>query len=140
MKTKLILVFLVASLSMAAAGVYAEPRNPEKSNALDVVALRIAAYNSHDIDSFLAAHAEQVQIYEYPDKKIGEGRAHLRRIFEPQFAEGLGSVDVKGQFVIGNNVVSHEIVTVEGRIENLVIIYTVENGEITSFRLLESDE
>ena len=140
MKTKLILVFLVASLNMAAAGVYAEPSNPEKSNALDVVALRIAAYNSHDIDSFLAAHAEQVQIYEYPDKKIGEGRAHLRRIFEPQFAEGLGSVDVKGQFVVGNNVASHEVVTVDGRIENLVIIYTVENGEITSYRLLESDE
>ena len=140
MKTKLILVFLVASLSMAAAGVYAEPSNLEKSNALDVVALRIVAYNSHDIDSFLAAHAEQVQIYEYPDKKIGEGRAHLRRIFEPQFAQGLGSVDVKGQFVIGNKVASHEVVTVDGRIENLVIIYTVENGEIVSYRLLESEE
>ena len=125
---------------MASAGVYAEPSNPEKSNALDVVALRIAAYNSHDIDSFLAAHAEQVRIYEYPDKKIGEGRAHLKRIFEPQFAEGLGSVDVKGQFVIGNNVASHEVVTVDGRIENLVIIYTVENSEIVSYRLLESDE
>jgi hypothetical protein len=112
--------------------------NLEEQEALRVVAQRIAGYNSHDIAVFLAAHAEQVQIYEFPERKIGVGRAHLKRIFAPQFELGKGHVEVLGQFAIGNRVVSRENITVDQIVERLVTVYTVEKGVITSFRLIES--
>lgn len=112
----------------------------EEQAALNCVAQRIAGYNAHDIDAFLAAHAEQVRIYEFPEKEIGQGRAHLKRIFEPQFDREQGHVEVMGQFVIGNKVVSYEHVTVGQHVERLVTVYTVENGVIASFRLIESNE
>ncbi len=126
----------------------AESDGPETSStpsaveqaALDKVAQRIAGYNSHDIDAFLAAHAEEVQIYEYPDRKIGVGREHLQRIFGPQFALGQGHVEVQQQIAIGNRVISYEYATIDQEVERLVVVYTVENGEITSFRLIESVE
>lgn len=107
--------------------------------ALDVVARRIAAYNAHDIDAYLATHAELVQIYEYPDDRIGEGRNHLKRIFEPQFARGAGRIEVRGQFVLGNIVVSRESATVDNKTEQLITIYQVENQQIVSYRLIESN-
>jgi len=114
--------------------------NPEEVAVLNVVALRIAAYNAHNIESFVTAHAENVQIYEFPEKKIGEGRAHLKRIFGPQFARGAGLIQVKGQFVIGDKVVSQELVTIDNVTERIIAIYTVENGVINSVRLIESED
>ena len=137
-----VLLFVIATSSDAAAQsseseVVVSP-NSEEQKALDIVAQRISGYNSHDIEVFLAAHAEQVQIYEFPERKIGVGRAHLKRIFAPQFELGKGHVEVLGQFAIGNRVVSHEYITVDRIAERLVIVYTVEQGVITSFRLIES--
>ena len=139
-----VLLFVIAASSGAAAqsseseDVVAP--NSEEQKALDIVAQRISGYNSHDIEVFLAAHAEQVQIYEFPERKIGVGRAHLKRIFAPQFELGKGHVEVLGQFAIGNRVVSHEYVTVDRIVERLVTVYTVEKGVITSFRLIESSD
>ena len=117
----------------------AQPRSLVELDALNVIAVRIAAYNAHTIDAFLAAHSEQVEIYVYPDKRIGVGHDHLTFIFESQFERGAGLIQVKEQFALGNRVVSHEIVTVEAKTEYLVAIYTVEDGVITSYRLIEVD-
>lgn len=111
-----------------------------EQEALEKVAQRIAGYNSHDIEVFLAAHAEDVQIYEFPDEKIGVGRAHLRRIFGPQFESGIGHIEVPHQIAIGNRIVSYEFITIGQEIERLVTVYTVENGGITSLRLIESND
>jgi hypothetical protein len=94
----------------------------QEQAALEVVARRIAAYNTHDIDAYLAAHAELVQIFEYPDDRIGEGRNHLKRIFGPQFARGAGRIEVRGQLVLGNTVVSRESATVDNKVEQLITI------------------
>jgi hypothetical protein len=136
------LLFVITTSSYAAAQLHESESvvspNPEEQEALDIVSQRIAGYNSHDIEAFLAAHAEQVQIFEFPERKIGVGRAHLKSIFAPQFELGKGHVEVLGQFAIGNRVVSHEHITVDGIVERLVTVYTVEKGVITSFRLIES--
>jgi len=137
-----VLLFVIATSSGATAqsseSEDVDSPNSEEQKALDIVAQRIAGYNSHDIEVFLAAHAEQVQIYEFTERKIGVGRAHLKRIFAPQFELGKGHVEVLGQFAIGNKVVSHEYITVDRTADRLVTVYTVEHGVITSFRLIES--
>lgn len=60
--------------------------------ALSIIARRTNAYNDHDIEAFLATYDENVRIYEYPDKLLGEGTERMRRIFGPQFAEKDGLI------------------------------------------------
>ena len=108
--------------------------------ALAVVAKRIDGYNNHNVDDYLAAHDEELVIFEYPDTTIGHGRSHLKRIFGPLLDQGIGNIIVKHQTAIGNTVVSEEYVGYGGPgLQHIVAIYTVENGLITTVRLVESD-
>lgn len=109
-------------------------------NALAVVARRIDAYDAHDIEAFLLAHAEDVQIVGFPERKIGEGRSHLEWIFGPQFERGLGAIEVLSQSVIDHTVVSHERIRIGEKVERLVAIYTIENDVIASVLLIERDD
>ncbi|MEL6868879.1 MAG: nuclear transport factor 2 family protein [Pseudomonadota bacterium] len=131
-----------ALLILAVHAVHASENAVAASDAADKQALaavgkRIAGYNAHDLHAFLAAHAEQVAIYEYPDKRIGTGREHLEFVFADQFASSQGHIDVLHQIVVGNRVISHEHITIGARVEQLVVVYTVDQGLITAFRLIE---
>ena len=130
---------LPASVHADDAGVNKEPTAIEKA-ALAVVAKRIDGYKNHDVDAYLAAHDEDLEIYEYPTKSIGHGRSHLKKIFGPMLEQGIGTIIVKHQSAIGNTVVSEEYVGYGGpELQHIVAIYTVENGLITTVRLVESD-
>jgi hypothetical protein len=108
-----------------------------EEGALRAVARRIDAFNAHDIDAYIEAHAENLAIYDYPDRQIASQREHLRRIFGPELARGEGSVEVRGQWVLGNVVVSEEYLRRINRTEHLIIVYTVENGLISQYRLIQ---
>jgi putative hydrolase of HD superfamily len=130
----------LAALSLAGLpGAQAQVSQPvaTEEGARMAVARRIDAFNAHDIDAYVAAHAENLGIYEYPDRQLASQREHLRRIFGPGLERGEGSVDVLGQWVLGNVVVSEEILKRPGRTEHLIILYTVENGLIAEYRLIE---
>jgi hypothetical protein len=118
----------------------AEAASPEERAALDIVARRIAAYNAHDIEAFLATYDEKVRIYIFPERFLGEGRERMRRIFGPQFAKGDGTVKVVGQYVLENKVVSDEIVTISGAVEHNIAVYTISGGLISEVRLIEPGE
>ncbi len=107
--------------------------------ALDAVARRIDAFNKHDTDAYLLAHDLDVMVFEYPNKKLGEGRSHLKRLFGPLLDNGIGSVDVVDQFVVDSTVVSSEIVSFGGTPKHIIAVYTVEDNLISSFRLIESE-
>ena len=113
---------------------------PDEQAALDVVQRRTAAYNAHDIDAFIATYSEDVRIYEYPDKFLGEGTQRLRDIFGPQFAENDGSIIIHEQDVLEQTVVSNETVTFYGTTEHNIGIYTVIDGLIAEVRLVEPHE
>jgi len=113
---------------------------PDEQAPLDVVQRRTAAYNAHNINAFIATYSEDVRIYEYPDKFLGEGTQRLRDIFGPQFAENDGSIIVHEQVVLEQTVVSNETVTFYGRTEHNIGIYTVSGGLITEVRLIEPHE
>ncbi len=108
--------------------------------ALAVVVRRTAAYNRHDIEEFLATYAENVRVYEYPDKLLGEGRERMRGIFGPQFAENDGRIVVHTQHALENTVISDETTTVYGHTEHNIGIYTVSDGAIVEVRLIEPAE
>lgn len=129
------ILFLAQPLVQATASV--DDAGDIDQRALAAVAKRISGYNAHDLDAFLAAHAEQVAIFEYPEKRIGTGRDHLEFVFADQFARGHGYIEVLHQIVVGNRVISHEHITIDTRVERLVVVYTVEAGAISAFRLIE---
>lgn len=133
--TTLSTLFLPACASERAAD--AKTNDAVAQAALAAVARRINGYNAHDLPAFLAAHAEDVDIIEYPDQQIGIGHKHLTFVFADQFERGHGHIEVLHQITVGNRVISHEHITVDERVERLVIVYTVEAGLITSFRLIE---
>ena len=108
--------------------------------AIDVVARRTNAYNDHDIEAFLATYDEQVRIYQYPDKFLGEGTDRMRRIFGPQFAENDGLIAVHSQHALEHTVVSDETVTFYGNTEHNIGIYTIRDGLIVEVRLIEPAE
>lgn len=73
-----------------------------------VVERQLAAYNSHDLDAFVATYA--------PDARIGQadgsslvGREALRSTYGPQFAEGTCRAEITGRLTEGEWVVDHEI-------------------------------
>jgi hypothetical protein len=105
--------------------------------ALDVVNRRIAAYNAHDIDAFIATYDENIRIIVYPERVLGTGRERMRGIFGPQFAKGEGKIIVEGQHVLENTVVSAEDITIGARNDRNIAIYTIRNGLIAEVRLIE---
>ena len=126
---------LCALLLTLGAPLYAQP-----SAVPAAVNQRISAFNNHQLDAYLAAHSQDVAIFEFPNKRIGTGRAHLTKIFGPQLKQKRGSIVVEHQVVIGESVVSQELVDFGfGDPERLVAVYTVEGGEITTIHLVEKD-
>lgn len=119
----------------------AEGMTALEKEALAVVAKRIDGYNNHKLADYLAAHHEDLEIYEYPDKPVGRGRSHLEMIFGPLLEQGIGKIVVKHQTAIANTVVSEEYVGYGGPgLQHIVVIYTVEDGLITTVRLVESPD
>ena len=99
---------------------------------LDVVNARMAAYNGHDIDAFMATYGDGIEVFTYPDQSLGKGRAHMRSIFEPMLEEGVVQVEIHHQIAKDSFVVNHETVTTGDSATEYVSIYEVRDGLIQS--------
>ncbi len=131
-----------APLTVKAEGTDAvsEDRVALERDARAAVARRNAAVNANDIDAFLGAYHPDFKIYEYPDKFLGTGTDRMRDIFGPIFAAGGAAVTVGDQMTLEHTVVSFETLSLNGVAEDLISIYTVENGQITQVRLIELED
>lgn len=117
------------------ASLAAEPASPQAA-----VDNRIGSYNRHDLEGFLQAHAENVEIYSYPQRLLGTGRAHLRNVLAGRFNDRAVQVEVLSQIVFDRFVVSDEVIHETGsdtQIEHYVAIYEVMDDQIVSLRLIE---
>ena len=107
-----------------------------ENSPIDIVNLRMRAYNDHDIDKFLSVYSDSVTIYTYPDKQLAKGKTHLKTIFEPMFKEKSVSVKIHHQIAIDSYVINHETVNYSGNKTEYVSVYEVRNGLITSVRFV----
>ena len=103
---------------------------------LEVVNARMAAYNGHDLDAFLATYHPDVELLAYPDHPLGRGHAHLRMIFDDLFGGRSVHVQILHQEEMAPFVVNHEIVTYPDRAQRYVSIYDVQDGLIVSVRFI----
>ena len=127
MNTRLLIT--CALLVSAAADAVAAP-TPEA-----VVQAQLEAYNARDIDAFIATYADDVKLFELPEKLLSEGTATMRDRYGKLFKDERLHATVVNRIVMGDTVVDHERVrltlpqgpaTVEA-----IAIYEVRDGKIT---------
>ncbi|WP_420150944.1 nuclear transport factor 2 family protein [Spirosoma sp.] len=101
--------------------------------AESLVQKQLEAYNARDIDAFLATYADDVELYDLPDKLILKGKDAMRKDYGAFFnaAKSL-RCEIVNRIVLNNTVIDHEKVTVNPQkpASQAVAIYKVENGLI----------
>ena len=95
---------------------------------------QLAAYNARDLDAFTACFAEDVEVYDFPGVLSLKGREDFRARYIERFkSEGLQAIAVH-RAVIGDRVIDHERVWLNGPEHSdpidLVVIYTVRGNVI----------
>jgi hypothetical protein len=101
-----------------------------------VVQRQLDAYNSKDIETWLATYAPDAKQYEHPAKLVASGHAEMRSRIAARLSEPNIHAKLIRRTVMGNVVIDHEDVTRTfpegpGNVE-LVCIYVVESGLIQS--------
>ncbi|MCR9128391.1 MAG: nuclear transport factor 2 family protein [Alphaproteobacteria bacterium] len=114
---------------LAAAAIATEARSPAMA-----AERQLAAYNARDLDAFAACFAPDVEVYEFPGVLAIKGQDAFRTRYAERFkSEGLEAIAVH-RAVIGDRVIDHERVWLNGRAASeptdLVVIYTVRDGLI----------
>jgi hypothetical protein len=99
-----------------------------------VVQRQLDAYNSKNLEAWLATYAEDAQQFEHPGKLLASGHAEIRaraaaRFQEPNLHAKLKQRSVMGHIVIDHETVSRTFPEGPGRVE-LVCIYEVREGKI----------
>jgi hypothetical protein len=116
----------------------ASGREPQTA-AERVVQQQYEAYNRHDLEAFVGAHAPGVKVYRYPDSLILEGRDALRERFSKLFADAPQvHATVEGRITQGDFVVWRETATglPGGKTNTGVFVWEVHDGQITSITTL----
>ena len=130
-------------LVLLAAACRPDAPRPETSTAVGeeqpsaserVVRQQYDAYNRHDLDAFVAAHAPDVRFYRYPDSLVLDGRAAVRERFGRLFAtapEVHATVD--DRMSLGDFVVWKETATgmPGGKTNTAIFVWEVHGGQIT---------
>ena len=104
------------------------------SEAERVVQLQYDAYNNHDLEAFVAAHAPNVRVYRFPDSLIIEGRAALRERFGKLFATAPQvHATVEARITHGDFVVWRETATglPGGKTNTGIFVWEVHDGQIS---------
>jgi hypothetical protein len=106
----------------------------QPSAAERVVQLQFDAYNNHDLEAFVAAHAPDVRAYRFPDSLILEGRAALRERFGKLFTTAPQvHATVEARITQGDFVVWKETATglPGGKTNTGIFVWEVHDGQIS---------
>jgi hypothetical protein len=106
----------------------------QPSAAERVVQRQFDAYNNHDLEAFVAAHAPDVRAYRFRDSLILEGRAALRERFGKLFATAPQvHATVDARITHGDFVIWQETATglPGGKTNTGIFLWEVRNGQIS---------
>ncbi len=132
MKSLLVSLFLLGSTLPLCA----QTTSPVSQTTATPVALaqqQLDAYNARNIDAFLEPYADDVEIYDFPDKLTAKGKDAMRTRYGTMFANTpLLHCELVNRIAVGNTVIDHERVTFGPNRAPIqaIAIYKVENGKI----------
>ncbi len=98
------------------------------------VKAQLDAYNTRDIDAFMACWAKDAQIFAHPSQLLAEGAAairerHVTRFQEPDLFGLLVARISVGSMVVDREVVTRNFPEGKGRVD-VIAIYDVAEGKI----------
>ncbi len=104
----------------------------KKDSPIDLVERQLKAYNAKNIDAFLEPYAEDVELYEFPDKMVSKGKDAMRKDYEGMF-KNIANLhcDIVGRIVQGNIVIDKESISGMGKSKfEATVIYHIEKNKI----------
>jgi len=112
-------------------GVAAKPDTVVKSTPVELADQQLLAYNAHNLEAFLAPYADDVEVYNFPNKLEIKGKEQMRKAY--QFLNTTPKLYCRllNRIVQGNMVIDHEEVWGFGDKPFYgIAIYEIENGKI----------
>lgn len=104
----------------------------KKDSPLDLVERQLKAYNAKNIDAFLEPYADDVELYEFPDKMVSKGKDAMRKDYEGMF-KNIANLhcDIVGRIVQGNIIIDKESISGMGKNKfEATAIYHIEKNKI----------
>ncbi len=104
----------------------------KKDSPIDLVERQLKAYNAKNIDAFLEPYAEDVELYEFPDKMVSKGKDAMRKDYEGMF-KNIANLhcDIVGRIIQGNIIIDKESITGFGKNKfEATAIYHIEKNKI----------
>lgn len=100
----------------------------------DLAQQQLNAYNARSIEAFLKPYADNVEVYNFPDKLQYKGKDEMRKRYSSMFERSKGlHCELVNRIAVGNTVIDHESVTYSQGKEptKAVAIYKIDNGKIS---------
>ena len=130
MKTIIILPFFLLTLAATA-------QTNDTETPVAVVNRQLEAYNSRDIDLFVATYSENIEIYKNGELLM-KGHEQLRNRYATMFKNTPNlHCRIENRILINNKVIDKENVTANDRTLEAVAIYEVTNGKIQKVTFVE---
>lgn len=112
-------------------GLDIDPNTLLKATPEDLAQQQLNAYNLRKIDAFLKPYADDVEIYQYPDKLMYKGKDKMRQNYARMFENTPNlHCELLGRIVQGNIVIDKERVRFGEQIVEATAIYHVEDHKI----------
>jgi len=108
-----------------------KPSEILKDSPTDLVQRQLNGYNFRNIDAFLEPFAEDVEIYQFPEKLLYTGKDYMRLQYSNMFDNTPNlHCELKERITQGNIVIDKEFVQVGSNKIEAVAIYHIENNKI----------
>lgn len=95
-----------------------------------LVQRQLNAYNGHNLEAFLEPYADDVEIYDFPNKLQMKGKEAMRKAYQFITQEPTLHCELRGRIIQGNTVIDHERVRFGKNMVEAIAIYKIENGKI----------
>ncbi len=116
-----------------------EPEDPELIVEFEtIVQKQLDAYNAKDVETFMAQFSDDIQLYNYPNELLSQGKTQMRKDYLAWFNRTPDlKAKVTDRIVIGNKVIDKEHVTANGKLFKTVAIYEITNGLISKVTFMQ---
>lgn len=138
MKKTLLFLLLVLSFTCLLGQEKGEQSETISPPPDSVVQLQLEAYNTRNIDAFVATFSEDIEIYNSKGKLTMKGHKQLRDGYESFFKNTPNLYClIENRIVINNKVIDKEKVTAGERIIHAVAVYEVVDGKIKKVSFID---
>ncbi len=112
-------------------GVVLKPDSVRKPSPAELADQQLLAYNAHNLEAFLAAYAEDVEVYDWKTNKLRmKGKDEMRKGYNFLNNPGKLYCNLLNRIVQGNLVIDHEEVLTDRGTFYAIAMYEIKNGKI----------